>query len=330
MSIGPKNCTSPFCYPLMRLRTVSTLSVLCGMLQTPCAALDSPRIESESPVHLRQLAVALDDANQSLRTDFARVAISEMVEAYHREADLARQTLRRGARVRDLWHWSVAVRNQAREFSSITVDMIETTPIKIGVTQGNNVYLVVNGKPVILSNPRVSEQSVFEHRVVEQFCSRNRCEALLNATLQGVSTTPTVEFARWSFSDLAGPVCSTVDGLVFQFKDTENLRRNRIACNMVVTELIALARSIRLERLNGFEPEWKSFAIRPHPGSELHRVILNGDGDYLLLALPTLSVAPDLFRRVRPWLASKVDGSQYSLVLLNAERLLAPISIPTE
>ena len=49
-----------------------------------------------------------------------------------------------------------------------------------------------------------------------------------------------------------------------------------------------------------------------------------------LLALPALAQTPELFRRVRPWLAARVSGNHYRLVVLNVEALIAPLTLPVE
>jgi hypothetical protein len=162
--------------------------------------------------------------------------------------------------------------------------------------------------------------------VIEQFCSQYPCDEYLadyqppQAMLQPVASN-----ARWSFSQHAGPACSTDDGLVFQFRNTTGLAGKRRACSQVVSELNRLAAQLAQEIALGTRIDWNSLAIHPAPGEELHLVTLNGDGDTTVLRLPALAGATTLFRQLRPWLAARVNGNSYRLVLINSDRLMAAI-----
>jgi hypothetical protein len=44
--------------------------------------------------------------------------------------------------------------------------------------------------------------------------------------------------------------------------------------------------------------------------------------------VPGLTEVPDFMRRTLPWLAARMKGESYRLVLLNADTLLAPLLYP--
>lgn len=273
--------------------------------------------------HIRQIARGLEEAPQPFGRDFALVAIAEMVDVYTREADLARSEARRG----DTRQWSIAVRRQARELTAIASSMTESTPVQVGLTRYDRVFVVVDGRLVILTNPRVDEQIVFEQRIANRFCERNLCTDLVEqARSEVASPQPAAITARWSFSDNAGPVCNAVDGLEIQFSSVSDLWWKRPACEAVSGELVHLAGQLALERGNGTRIDWNEIAIRDHPGSDLNRVILNERGDYLLLRLPALSNVPGFLELALPWLVSRTGDVPRQLVILNAESLLAPLS----
>jgi hypothetical protein len=49
--------------------------------------------------------------------------------------------------------------------------------------------------------------------------------------------------------------------------------------------------------------------------------VLNA-GDEARLRLPGLAASKELFRIVRPWLAARVQGQDFHLVVLNARQLM--------
>ena len=113
------------------------------------------------------------------------------------------------------------------------------------------------------------------------------------------------------------------DGLVFQFTNTTDLALKRRACSRVTGELNMLAERLAHEIALGVRVDWNRLAVLDVPGEARQLVTLNGDDEGLMLPLRALAVAPELFRLLRPWLAARVDGNSYRLVLLNSEQLMA-------
>jgi len=304
----------------------STL-LLLTILSTAHGAASARVQDDGGTLHVRQIARALSEAPSPLRRDFALVAIAEMVTTYENEADLARRESRRDIDGRDARRWSIAVRRQASEMAAFALGMTESTPVSVGITQYDRVFVIVDGALVILTNPRMDEQIVLEQRVAARFCDRNVCGDLPGVNRRpDMSVETPVATPRWSFSDHAGPVCNSDNGLEIQFASASNLWWKRPACAAVIGELGALAGEITLERDNGTPLDWNSIAIQPHAGSDLYRIILNERGEYLLMPVPALSAVPEFFQLALPWLSARTDGVRYHLVVLNGERLLAPLS----
>jgi hypothetical protein len=134
----------------------------------------------------------------------------------------------------------------------------------------------------------------------------------------------------WRFGDAAGPVCASGDGLELQFQNTFDLKAKRDACSSIVAELNTLATALIQKIGSGTPVDWTHLKIRTASGAAVQHVTVNADGDYVLMSLPTLEASPELFRLVLPWLAAKVDGRRYNLVVLNTERLLMLPAHPDE
>ncbi len=280
---------------------------------------------------LNALAMAVADEHVMLRVDLARIALSELAAIYDEEAERARRDMRHKAKKPGLWRWSAAVKDLAADYATLAESITMTTPIKVSIGAGNSLYLAIDGRMVAVSSPRMNDQAAFEQRVIEQFCNLNRCEDLLdNPDIAVAAPAPERSgHTRWSFSQGAGPVCETADGLQFQFRNMDNLGRKRDVCARAAGELNALASAIARDMAAGVRIDWNRLEISPlADGDEL--VTLNREGDYLRLPLPTLAERPELFIIVRPWLAAKAQGTPYSLVVLHAGKLLGTPGFPLE
>lgn len=282
---------------------------------------------------LVQLAHSLEDAPDTMRSDFAWLALSEMVSIYTEQATRARLESRGTGRARDQARWAAAVDAYAAQIQVLANDFTPDTRVRITTGPGNDIYVYVDGRPVIVSGVIDGQQTAYEQRVLERFCMLYLCSELMQDS-HVTETLPRPATAgadvHWSFSQHAGPACLTEDGLEFQFPDMSELRKRRRACGQVVADLSALAAAITRKIAAGVHIDWNSLAIQARSGDARHQVLLNREGATIQLALPGLVLTPELFRIVRPWLAAKAGGSSYRMVVLNAERLVEPLTATYE
>jgi len=282
---------------------------------------DSSQLRTERSVHV--LAVHLKDTPLEERADFALVALSELIDAYSRETAQARAELLRTGGNRDLSRWVRAVDDLILKLQGLLDALSPETPVQIIERDAETVYLIVDGSPVLLNGPRVSDRAMLEQRVVERFCSRNYCDDLFEDELPRATALATLASPPlWRFSDQGGPVCASGNGLELQFRSASDLRQKREICTRVVAELNSLVTALRGSVGDGKPVDWNYLAIHPDPGTDLQRVIFNAAGDYLLLSLPSLSGAEQFFRASLPWVAARVEDKSYNLVILNAEEKL--------
>jgi hypothetical protein len=220
------------------------------------------------------------------------------------------------------------VENLASELDELAQTVTTQSTVHIGFGPGNSLYLIVDDKPVVISGPRTEDQADLEKRIVSRFCSLHPCKQLIPmpgpSAAEPVVSTPATT-TRWSFSEGAGPICSTDDGLVFQFDNASDLRRKREACARVVAELHLLAAEIIERKKIGARVNWKAIKIVTLPLGVSHEIQLNNDGDALNLYVPALAAAPDLFMLLRPWLAANVSGVHHRVMISDAETLLPPV-----
>jgi hypothetical protein len=312
---------------------VSCLSLLlCCLPAYPVIASPAATEKFPAPAtrQINRLAVALVDAPVSMRADFAVAAIAEMVVDYNEEANRARRDARSHAGDRDLGRWAIAVDAYAAKLTAIANSVTPDTPVRVAIGAENSISLDIDGVLVLVSSPRVREQPAFEQRVLDRFCALYPCEDLIaeyRPPQPAVTTADTATY--WSFSQQAGPSCSTGDGLEFQFQDMTNIGQKREACGKIVKELNALAAALAWNLSNGSRIDWNRLAIHALPGEEEHQVELADGGGVIHLPLPALARTTRLFELVRPWLAAKAGGQPgYRLVIINAGSLMAPLIHP--
>ncbi|UCC57188.1 MAG: hypothetical protein JSU75_05535 [Gammaproteobacteria bacterium] len=298
------------------------LIFLCAL--SLCAPL-LPAQEQMPSYALSQLAEGIADGPAVLRSDLAQIALDEMALEYAREAEQARTEMRRWKKKASLARWSGEVQKLADHYADLAVTITPATPIDIRTGPDGSLYLHVAGQLVVVTIPRMNEQYAFEQQIAARFCEINHCADLVDEPVPAVPAKRPVLRAKtlWSFSQDAGPTCSSPDGLEFMYRNTDNLGQKRETCARVVGELKVLAKAIEGEIATGARVDWQRLAIHTlAEGGE--QVILNGTGDTLVLSLPTLAPRPELLKRIRPWLTAKVNGTPYTLVILHAEQLLAP------
>jgi hypothetical protein len=306
-------------------RLCPALAVSVLLLLAPLAVADVDRSLSR----FNRIAVAISKEPEPVRAEFALTAISEMTAAHTTEAELARLDARRGSGRRDLLRWAGAVDTYAAELATIGEAITPETVVGISIGADGSVYLNIAGRPVMVGTPSARKQGEFEQRIIERFCAAYRCEDFVtDSDLKVVRKQVQGQPPSWSFSQYAGPACSTVDGLELQFQSMQDLRRKREICTLLVAELNLLRAAINAEVGAGTRIDWNRLEIRGSPNDEQQQVILNGQGDMLYLAVPGLAEVPDFLRRALPWLASRVKGESYRLVLLNADLLVAPLLYP--
>ena len=307
-------------------RSLALLLVL-GLSPAPVFASGVVPDQPADQSLLVRLAMIAADSPLPMRRDFAWLAISEMAGMFSGEASRARLETRLTAGASDTARWAAAVDDYAARMKAMADTMTSATPIEITVGVDSSISLYVDGELVIVTGVFTGQQADYEQRVVEQFCVLYLCERLLaryelSVTDADVITKKrTTKAAYWSFSQYAGPVCMTDDGLEFQFRDMSGLGQKRAACSQIVAELYDLVDALVRRHKQGVMVDWNALKISAIAGNEGHQVVLNASDD-IRMPLPGLAASKELFRTVRPWLAARATGQEFHLVVLNAGHLL--------
>lgn len=219
--------------------------------------------------------------------------------------------------------WSRSVASFADRLEADAGRIAPATPVAILSGPGGEIYLEVQGRPIMLSAPRPSRQTLLERRIVAHFCGLYPCDGLVADYSERrddrIATLP-----HWRFRVGPVPSCNTGTGLELLFNSERQLMDKRELCRRLFAELAALAQALATAQRRGVALEWERLrvdAVAAGPAA----VLLNRDGDRLELAAPVLAASPRLLELVLPWLIGVVEGGEQQgilLVVTNVEDLL--------
>ena len=279
------------------------------------AAADQPADISR----LGQLAGILNQQTPAVREDFARVAIEEVVMSLQLESELAQMENAQAGKDR---RWSAATRQFARQLALAADSLDTSTHIRLSVGMEHTVFIHLDDRLVVLSNPRAEEQTEMERRIIERFCSAQPCQQWLAPGTSPAQGPLTSRPPVWTFADGGIYSCSNSEGLSLQFSVLQNMAANKQFCQQLFSELFTLASDLRDRLYNGEEIDWRHLHIESAPGDDHQRVVLNQQGEVIWLVLPTCAAQPRLFAALLPWLKDRVHGVGDALVVEGVEGLM--------
>ena len=300
----------------------SQCAVICCLvlLLAPVASVLSQDAAQAPLSRFQRTAAYLQGAPAPEQTDFASAALTELAAVYMAEADLARAqaaTLTGNGRAR-LLGWSVAVDQYANDLMLALDDLELGLPVSVRTDQQGPAAVTVAGKLVILGHPRADQQSAFEQRVLQDFCSLYDCEQIATSPTgkEHIPMTASRVNPRWTFAE-GGSVCAN-EGLEVYFPSAGKIATWRGLCDELAQETVALATAIVWQIRYGVDIDWDDLEITPTPERPEHLVRLNTAGDSIVLTLPLLHSSPDLLADITPWLHGRAIGGEAAVTRLDA------------
>lgn len=283
-----------------------------------CAALSGVAAAAESS-RFQRTVEALQDADDALRREFASVALLELAEIYLAEADLADSEARDSEEAARLRAWSRAVEQFAAQLLLVQGDIELGLPVELRSYRHEDPSITVAGRTVFLAHPRHREQPAYEQSVLTRFCTGATCAALTAAANAGESPIPmSVGQVKpeWQFSE-GGPVCR-YRGLSVTFSARDRLFEQRALCQELMQEAVLLANELAWQQRHGVEVSWETLSLRATPGRPQHLVLLNEEGDSVLVTAPLIYSTAGLLPRLAPWLRSPGAGGDAPRLDLHA------------
>ena len=266
-----------------------------------------------------KVTLALQNDHSDMAEVFAQSALTNLLEVYLAEADLARREQQQLAGEQKLAAWAVAVEQYSYQLNTMLEQIAAHSSVQIRSTSDSLAGVAVAGRYVILSHPRADQQAAFEQRIVSEFCARKNCDSLFSqvAAPNPVPVSAPVFTPDWSFG-AAGPVCSS-RAIQIQFASSGKLANSRSLCRQFFQEISSLATEIRWQGRQGVAVAWQHIAIRQTPHTPEHIVTLTLSGDVTLLPLPLLYSSKGLLVSLVPWLKAQAGGLAHPALLLDAE-----------
>ncbi len=301
-----------------KLETRLILLPLLTALLAPL--LSTTKVQGDEQSRYHRVVMALQTADQDWKVPFAEAAISQLVEVYLAEADLA--SFQAGPDHEDLKlsGWSRAVERYANQLLIVQEDARQGYPVELYAGTLVPPRLVIAGRSVILSHPREDQQVAYEQLVLTDFCRRANCDQLVPPEKapepEPIPVSAPAPAVEWQVTD-DGPRCEGHSVSVIFSRGTD-LQRMEPLCKQVLHELSTLRSELQWQQRHGVALEPELFETRTVPGRPVHLFILNQQGDSLLLELPLLHTSPGLMRDVNAWLLPRQPGESRGRPLLQA------------
>jgi hypothetical protein len=284
-------------------------------------AQDQTQSRFEQTVHY------LQTASPELRGDFAAIALTNLTAAYAAEAQLARAQASTSGHSANLRSWSAMVDYYARQLPLLLSDIELGLPVQLIIGAEQELAVVVADRTVIVSPPRLNQQSAFEQGILADFCTAHSCAALSpgDETLSPANAAPEPAPAamvavrpEWTFS-MQGPVCSYA-GIQVRFDNDKNLANSRLICQQFLREVMTLADELAWQQRHGVVIDWGSLNIQAVSHRPEHLVAVNGMGDSVLVTVPLLYRNPDLLQQILPWMRGRLGNQPDISVELKADQ----------
>jgi len=269
-----------------------------------------PRQLYVQPSVLMQVVDSLREAPAQLHMDFAALTLEAMVQAYEDELETSGQGRSAdAARARRLGRWQQATAIQLQELHQALQWLAVAQQVRARADRQGQVLLLLDGRPVLVSWPRMSDRHVREARLVERFCALHPCgETHAEGSARVTHEAGDVR-GSWSFSQDRRPAWESESGVRCEYPDMRDRPVREARCQALTAELESLARVLAQVRREGGRIEWQTIRVHDEPGGG-QRVTVNEREDYLLLPPGLLSSRALIWPAAGRWLERRGVGER--------------------
>jgi hypothetical protein len=294
------------------------LSLIClfgtGVVRAEAVGREVP----VTPTLLVSLVEALPLSSPEDRSIFAESALQEMVAAYETALEPDHRGGSSESRAARQRSWSYAAEAYLGYLRRVLDTVQQGAPVEVQLDGRRSVQLLVGDEPIIVTGPNLEHPEAMERRIAERYCAEALCPSDVTESVRYELPPQRV----WSFGDDRAATLSTADGIHCRFRDASDRRLKEQACLNLVRELGVLANALRDARTAGFGVDWDRLQVPPAPRGELTRVVINPRGDYVRVALPTVSRLGAWPPEASDWLRYRSADRTYQWVLEGADGLL--------
>lgn len=314
--IGP-GARQPELFNVCRRRLLlwGMATMLASSPGLPAAAEDPAQM-----TRFQRTAQYLQHASPELRSEFAATALSSLASAYYAEADVARAESRKPGRHANLRAWSATVDRFASQMPLLLEDIQLGFPVRLALGADKSLAITVADRTVILSHPRLNQQTAFEQDILVTFCAAHNCEQILPAAGEAQPIPVSTAQLRPSWTFNAQESLCAYRGLTVRFRSTHDMANARLLCEQLLQEVVTLADELAWQQRHAVTIEWGHLAIQATPRRPEHMVQVNALGDAILVTVPVLFSSPGLLNDVLPWIRQRVNDQPEVGVDLDADR----------
>lgn len=322
--IATRQGVSPGRIGRMTVRALRVLAWLSAAWLMSATAVSVAQ-EAVGQNRFQRMVVSLQDAAPELRRDFAAIALTRLADAYNAEAQLAREDAGVMGREANLGGWSAMVDYYARQIPELLADIELGLPVHLMLGGEQSLAITVADSTVIVSPPRLHQQSAFEQGILADFCARHNCAQFAagaapqengrHAAIPLASAHPRMD---WIFT-AQGQVCA-FRGIKVRFHNDKNLANSRLICEQFLQEVVALTDELGGQQRLGVLIDWEGLDIQSIPRSPEHVIRLNAHGDTAVITVPVLYRSPALLHHVTPWIRQQLGAQTEVSIELDADR----------
>lgn len=274
----------------------------------------------------RLLQIASDIEKRGTFEDkqlFARIAVSEMSTAYEHQAILVQETIRQANKQnkdqRKHSSWGKGALAYAEQMHQLNVQIEEAASIDI-ITEGQNeVLLVIDNTPVVVSSPVINQQTRFEQQIMQRICEYFACDESTLASIEKPTSKLIQVKAGWKL-EANQYVFYTFSGIHFPYANQEQRKEKEKFALKLARDLNLVSKE--LDRLNSqhLPIEWHKLNIKQVNEQGVCEVLFNSFGDAVYMELEILqkTIKPEL---LIPWLKKRLHNTQVRLNIEDIDEL---------
>lgn len=285
--------------------TLAGLAVLVAHAQ-----VDGRQLHAE-PSPLISLIARSAEMPEDARLDLADLIIEAVVAAYESELDqVLQEPQQRASDQQRVASWSRATAQLLAELRSAQAALLTAETLMLRTDRQGQIMLLIDGRALWASWPRLSAQTRLERQVAAQFCSQHACpgddEGEAAPEVRAVDPAP--RQGHWTLSQHNPPTWESEEGVRCEFADFSDRSAKEASCRALVADLHKLAAALRTTMRRGTRIDWPSLSMRTEMSEGLHGITINPQGDYITLFVPALASHPIDWHESRRWLQAQLEA----------------------
>ncbi|MCG8324750.1 MAG: hypothetical protein MI673_04470 [Thiotrichales bacterium] len=324
-----------------------TLTVLLGLVccyPGLCAAFEPYRFKTDVPqivvypnvfltparlqnTKLFRLARYIQTRPRDRLIQFVRISLDAMAGLYHGEALEARRKSASDDRDRDkLIRWSRNSLAFANQLEALNKSVTRNSNVELYFESFGELYLLINGKPVLISSPVINQQKDLEQRIIERVCGKMQCDSTWLEPPEDEKIRSLWVYAQWEIEDKQQHVFKTKSGLNFIFDDLQDKKRRQHVCLNIARDLNLVADTLLDAKEKGLFIDWGYMYLNVIPGTEKYELIINQFKDAIRLSLTAIPYLNDYPQVAIPWLQARIEFRDHQFEFHNARQLVRELS----